>query len=147
MSIFKKNLSRNPSSTLDTILESQLLNIWLTTIALFFQNRMPLLVCSLACIGVLTTIHRKRFYHNFILINMTLLLAYFSSIYSCLFLYNNVSKKQEHLGTSVFFFETLLNMLKFKNTICSCYNCVINLCISIFDYYIFGYAIFFRFEA
>ena len=77
---------------LNTTLESQLLNFWPTTIALFFQNGMPFQVCALSCIGVLATIHRKRFYRNFILINLTLLLAYSSSIHSCLFLYNNISK-------------------------------------------------------
>ena len=34
------------------------------------------MVCALACLGVLTTIRRKRFYRNFILINKTLLLAH-----------------------------------------------------------------------
>ena len=70
------NLLKNNLSTLDTIPESQFLKFWPTTIALFFQNSMPFQVCALACIGVLTTIHRKRFYRNIILINLTLILAY-----------------------------------------------------------------------
>ena len=60
----------------------------------------PFQVSALDCYGALTTIHRKRFYRNFALINLTLLLAKlitfpfpcFSSIFSCLFLYNNNSK-------------------------------------------------------
>ena len=68
------NHSRNLSSMLDTILESQLLNFWSTTISLFFQNGMPFQVARWLA-WRLTTIHGKCFYHNLILINLTLLHA------------------------------------------------------------------------
>ena len=105
---------------------------------------MPFQVCARQfCIGVLATIHRKRFYRNCILINLTLLLAYFSSIYSCLFLYNNVSKgknkKIQVQYTSVFFFFCIIQIknsgkLKKNHKITLCFSTVNALVMPYFHY-------------
>ena len=103
----QKNLSRNPSATSDTILESQLLNFWLTTIALFFQNGMR---------TGFPGIRRKRFYRNFILINKTLLLAhlFIHVCFSTIMLAK--AKKQEHRYISIFCFFVFCCIIQTKHS-------------------------------
>ena len=73
------NLSRNPSSTFTIrIATSELLA---DHDRIIFPKWYAISSLCTGLHGVLTTIHRKCFYHNFILINLTFILSLVSHVY------------------------------------------------------------------